>query len=170
MADFMTEKDYEKEVKRINEDSELKPEQKARQLELALRTFENSKVNATREGVGVRLAAGSTRGKGSVVISWEEFPLDKPELLPKSLKEFIDITKVSQETLLVYALEGFNTIAQRTASDPIAEFINPTWDDETQTQFRISVRSTSKNTGMSIEEVANMLKPLVEKRFVSQAQ
>ena len=120
--------------------------------------------NATRSGVGLRVFTGFTRGKGSMPIKWEAFASDSE---PKTLQEFIDLTKANQNDILRYAIVGYNDEAYTAASDPIAEHVNKLWDDVTQTQFRLVVRNLSKATGQSIEDVVSMVKPGVEKAFAA---
>lgn len=123
--------------------------------------------NAKRSGKGTRLAVGKTRGKGSQVISYEEFDeaLEK-ETWPVTLQEFADLAKAASEAEIVrLAVLGFNAESYRNASDPIAEFVNPAWPDETQAQFRIVVRNYAKATGISIESAVDVLKPGIEAAY-----
>lgn len=111
---------------------------------------------------------GKTRGKNPREIEYEAFDLEKPESLPKTIQEFVTVTKVNDENELVALLiNGFNDSQYSAASDEIGEFINDAWDKETQAQFRLAVRNTSKISGMSIEDVVTMLKPAVEKGWAA---
>src|SRR5262245_17694142 len=105
---------------------------------------EVDKVNAERTGVGLRLFCGNTRGKGSQPIKWEAFDDSKPETLPKTMKEFAEITGVKSEAdILELVIDGFSANQYRTASDPIAEFVNPAWDADLKLKFRNVVRNYS---------------------------
>lgn len=111
---------------------------------------------------------GKTRGKNPREIEYQAFDLEKPESLPKDLKEFVAVTGVNDEKELVNLLiNGFNDSQYSAASDEIGEFINDAWDKDTQTQFRLAVRNTSKIAGLSIEDTVNMLKPAVEKGWAA---
>jgi hypothetical protein len=139
---------------------ELTPEQAARKAELAKLEAENATTNASRSGVGTRLMAGMTRGKASSVISWEAFDESLPATLPKSITEFMDVTKVQDEASLVgYLITGYNDANYKLASDEIGEYVDPTWTKDQQAQFRLVVRNYSKGAGVSIEDAANLIKP-----------
>lgn len=143
-------------------DKDLKPEARQRQIELYDLQQEVNRINSTRSGVGTRLKAGMTRGKGSLVIQWEAFDESKPETLPKNLAEFASIAKIDpsseagKKTILDYLIVGYNDDMYVQASDPIAEFVNPAWDDDRKSQFRLVVRNLSKAMAgvVSLEDVA----------------
>jgi len=114
---------------------------------------------------------GKTRGKNPREIEYEAFDLEQPDSLPKTLEEFSAVTKVDTEAELVSLLiNGFNDSQYSAASDEIGEFINDAWDKDTQAQFRLAVRNTSKMTGMSIEDVVTMMKPAVEKGWAAKVE
>lgn len=109
---------------------------------------------------------GKTRGKNPREITYEAFDLEKPETLPKTLKEFMETTKTTEESAMVgYVVDGFNLAQYSAASDEIGEFINDYWDDDTQGQFRLIVRNYAKAANKSIEEAANLMKPAIEAGF-----
>lgn len=117
-------------------------------------------TNETRTGKGTRLRVGQTRGKNPQVINWEAFDESKPDTLPGTLSEFMELTKVSDEKAIVsYLVDGFNSQAYTAASDPIAEFVDPSWDEDVQRQFRLVVRNYANATGQSIEDAVNLIKP-----------
>jgi len=148
---------------------ELTQEQKQRQAELKKKQEEIDAVNKARTGVGTRLQAGMTRGKGSMVISWEAFDEDEATR-PKSLKEFNEVTGTKDEkTLLDYVITGYNDYQYTQASDPIAEHINSAWDDATQAQFRLVVRNYARLMGVSIDDAVAVIKPGVEKAYSAKA-
>ncbi|MBI3334556.1 hypothetical protein HYZ97_03655 [Candidatus Pacearchaeota archaeon] len=120
--------------------------------------------NAKRSGKGTRIAVGQTRGRNPHVISWERFDDSLPDTLPKTLSEFMEIAKVNDEpTIVSYLLDGFNSAAYTAASDPVAEFVEPTWSEDVQKQFRIVVRNYSNATGVSIEDAVALIKPGIVK-------
>lgn len=121
--------------------------------------------NGKRAGKGTRLRYGMTRGKGSLPIKWEAFDESKPDTLPNTLEEFISIVKATKDNLLEWAIVGYNDAQYTAASDPIAEHVNPVWDDDTKSQFRLVVRNYSKATGVSIDEAVTLVKPGVDKAF-----
>lgn len=125
---------------------------------------EATKTNDSRTGKGLRVFVGMTRGKGTQVISYEGFDESKPETLPKTYAEFSELTGVSAEAEIVSMLvDGFNAQAYQAASDPVAEFVNPSWPAEAKTQFRNAVRNYAKLTNSSIEDAVAIIKPGVEK-------
>lgn len=123
-------------------------------------------VNKTRTGIGTRVHVGRTRGKASMVVSYEAFDDSKAETLPTSIQEFMDATGVKDQPALVsYLIEGYNVSSYTAASDPLAEYVNPAWPADAQTQFRLVVRNYSRGTGTSIEDAVNLIKPGFEKQF-----
>jgi len=120
-------------------------------------------TNKTRTGKGTRVRVGQTRGKNPKVITWEAFDDSQPATLPATLSEFMDVAKVSDEKQIVaFLIDGYNDAQYTAASDPIAEFVNPTWSEETQRQFRLVVRNYSNATGVSIEDAVALIKPGIE--------
>lgn len=135
-------------------------------LEIAREKLETEATaqNTSRTGKGTRIKVGSTRGKNPQAVSFEQFDLAKPETLPVSVAEFMELTKTTDEpTLLSYVLDGFNDAMYSAASDPIAEFVNPEWEQDVQKQFRLVVRNYATATGVSIEDAVNLIKPGIEK-------
>jgi len=126
-------------------------------------TVKAEETNKARTGKGTRVRVGQTRGKNPKVISWEAFDDSKPETLPSSLSDFMDITKTSDEKVIVqFLIDGYNDAQYTAASDPIAEYVNPTWTDEVQRQFRLVVRNYSNATGVTIEDAVALIKPGIE--------
>lgn len=110
---------------------------------------------------------GSTRGKNPRKIEYLAFDLEKPDTLPLSVTEFMEVTGVKEQPEIVALLvDGFNASQYSAASDEIGEYINDAWDKDTQAQFRLAVRNMMKLTGFEVEQVVNMLKPAIEKAFV----
>lgn len=123
-------------------------------------------ANATRLGVGTRMKVGRTRGKGSIVIKYEQFDDAQPDTLPKSMQEFMEVTGVKDEpTLVNYLIAGRNEELYTAASDPLAEFIDPTWPADAQTQFRLVVRNYSRGANVPLELAVELIKPGFVKQF-----
>lgn len=134
--------------------------QSPQDLEFERKTKEVEVANKSREGVGTRLRVGRTRGKGSMVITWEAFDDALPETNPKSIQQFMEITGKKDETSLVnYLIAGFNEENYTAASDPLAEFVDPTWPTEAQTQFRLVVRNYSRGAVVPLEDAVKLIKP-----------
>ncbi len=137
-----------------------------RELELERKQKEADAKNAKLSGVGVRTRVGQTRGKNPMVIEWNAFDESKPETLPKTIQEFMDVTKVTNEPDLVgYLIGGYNDAAYTAASDPLAEYVDLTWPADAQTQFRLVVRNYSRGAGVSLEDAVALIKPGFAKQF-----
>ena len=136
-------------------------------LEFEKREKEVEAANATRTGKGTRKRVGRTRGKSSIVIDWEAFDESKPETLPTTIQEFMDISQVKDEPTLVNLLiAGYNDANYTAASDPLAEFVDYSWPPEAQTQFRLVVRNYSRGAMVSLEDAVALIKPGFAKQFV----
>lgn len=117
-------------------------------------------VNAERSGKGTRVKVGQTRGRNPLVISFEQFDESLPDTLPTTLAEFMDLTKVQDEpTIMSFLIDGFNSASYSASSDPVSEFVEPTWGDEVKKQFRTIVRTYANSTGISIEDAVALIKP-----------
>lgn len=117
-------------------------------------------TNSSRTGKGTRVKVGQTRGRNPQVISYENFDESLPDTLPKTLSEFMEVAKVSDEgTIVSYLLDGFNSAQYVQASDPVAEFVDATWPEDVQKQFRLVVRNYSNATGVTIEDAVALIKP-----------
>lgn len=139
--------------------TELDSQQDAKQAEA-------DKINATRTGVGTRMFVGRTRGKGSVVISYEQFDDTKPETLPKSVQEFVTVTKVADDAELTKLLiTGYNDLLYTAASDPLAEHVEDYWPEDAKLQFRTVVRNYSRGAIVPIEEAVLLIKPGFDKQY-----
>lgn len=134
--------------------------------EIALEAAETkaTETNKARTGKGTRIKVGQTRGRNPQVISYEVFDESQPDTLPKTLSEFMEIAKVSDENIIVsYLLDGYNSANYVQASDPVAEFVEASWPDDVQKQFRLVVRNYSNATGVSIEDAVALIKPGIVK-------
>jgi hypothetical protein len=134
--------------------------------ELEVKQAEADKVNSERDGVGLRVRVGQTRGKNPVVVTWEAFDESKPETLPTEASQFMEITGINDKgTLLSYWIAGYNDAAYTAASDPLAEYVEDSWPSDAQTQFRLVVRNYSRGTGVSLEDAVSLIKPGFVKQF-----
>lgn len=116
--------------------------------------------NATRSGIGTRVRVGQTRGKNPMVITWEAFDESKPDTLPDSIQKFMETTSVKDEaTLVSFLISGYNDNAYTTASDPIAEYLEPTWTPDVSANFRLVVRNYARGLNQSIEDAVALIKP-----------
>lgn len=135
-------------------------------LEFERKQKEAEATNATRTGVGTRVKVGKTRGKGSININWESFDESKPETLPTSIQQFMEVTgKKDEPSLVGYLISGYNEESYTAASDPLAEFVDPTWPADAQTQFRLVTRNYSRGANVSLEDAVALIKPGFEKQF-----
>lgn len=127
--------------------------------------------NGKRTGVGTRLRAGRTRGKSSIVITFEQFDETKPDTLPKDIASFIAATALDptkdESTITQYLISGYNTESYTAASDPLAEYVNEAWPAEAKTQFRIVVRNYARGAEVSLEDAVTLVKPGFVKKFGS---
>lgn len=125
-------------------------------------------ANKSRSGLGTRVHVGRTRGKSSLVVSWEAFDDSKPDTLPTSIQSFMETTNVKDEPSLVsFLITGYNDSMYTAASDPLAEYVNPSWPADAQTQFRLVVRNYSRGTNVSLESAVELIKPGFDKQFAT---
>jgi len=141
----------------VSEKEAAKEALKAREKDMAER---EKKLNEGREGKGTRVFLGMTRGRNPQEIQYEAFDESQPETLPTTLTEFMELTKTNDEKVIVgYLLDGFNSANYTAASDPIAEFVDASWPEELQKQFRTVVRNYSSGASISIDDAVALLKP-----------
>ncbi len=147
-----------------NEQAEKAAEKEALKQRAVEIAAEEKKLNEGRTGKGTRVFIGMTRGRNPQKIQYEAFDDSLPDTLPKTLSEFMEVSKVSDEpTIVSFLLDGFNSAAYTAASDPVAEFVEATWPEDVQKQFRIVVRNYSNATGVSIEDAVALIKPGIVK-------
>lgn len=131
-----------------------------RELELQQKQKEAEIVNGKRAGVGTRVRVGQTRGKNPLVITWEAFDESKPDTLPTEIQQFMEVTGVKdQPTLVNLLIAGYNDSQYTAASDPLAEYVDATWPDDAQAQFRLVVRNYSRGANVSLEDAVALIKP-----------
>lgn len=122
-----------------------------------------AKLNEGKTGKGKRTFLAMTRGKGTTEISYEGWDESKADTLPATLSEFMDLAGIQDEKEIIRRLIlGDNEISYTEASDPIAEYVDASWDDKYATNFRTVVRNFSRDNGMSIEDAVNFLKPAMK--------
>lgn len=140
-----------------------------RELELQRKEAEANVENAKRSGVGTRVRVGQTRGKSPIIIQWDAFDESKPDTLPTSIANFLEVTKLDpakdEKVIVEYLIGGYNDAAYTAASDPLAEFVDATWAQEVQTQFRLVVRNYSRGANVSLEDAVALIKPGFSKQF-----
>lgn len=143
---------------------DLEKQRKENELNAAQKKADSS--NATRTGVGTRLFVGRTRGKGSMVISFENFDESKPETLPTSIEQFASVTgKNDEKDIVSYLITGYNNELYTAASDPLAEYVNLSWPAEAQAQFRLVVRNYARGANVSLDDAVELIKPGFDKQF-----
>jgi hypothetical protein len=117
-------------------------------------------LNAGKTGKGLRSFLGMTRGRNPQEIQYENWDEAQPDSLPLTLSEFMDLRKLTDEKDIIHRLIlGDNDVLYAEASDPVAEFVDASWDVDVQKQFRIVVRNYSNATGVSIEDAVALIKP-----------
>jgi len=121
---------------------------------------EEKDLNKDRTGKGTRAMISMSRGRNPVKVTYEAFDESKPETLPVDLAEFMDLSKINEEKeIIALLIDGFNSASYTTASDPVAEFVEPTWPDDVQKAFRLVVRNYATNAQVSIEDAVALIKP-----------
>lgn len=140
-------------------------EKKAKSEAVKARTKEmdarEKALNEGKTGVGTRTQLAMTRGKGTTEIQYEAWDETQPETLPKTLTEFMDYRSDYKEPEIVRRLiVGDNELAYMEASDPIAEFVESSWDDDLKTRFRTIIRNyVAAVPATSIEDAVTLIKP-----------
>ncbi len=130
---------------------------KARNADMAAREVA---LNTGKTGKGLRTFLGMTRGRNPQEIQYENWDDSKPETLPLTLSEFMDLRGLTDEKDIIKRLIlGDNDVLYSEASDPVAEFVDTTWSEDVQKQFRLVVRNYSNATGVSIEDAVALIKP-----------
>jgi hypothetical protein len=125
--------------------------------------------NAKRSGIGTRMKVGRTRGKGSIVIKYEQFDDAQPETLPKSIESFLSTVNLDPEKneadIVRLLVAGYNEESYTAASDPLSEHVESIWPQEVQTQFRTVARNYSRGANVPLEEAVALIKPGFVKQF-----
>ena len=117
-------------------------------------------TNKGRSGMGTRIKVGGTRGRNPQAISFENFDKEQPDTLPKTISDFMNLfPEIKEPEMVSYIVDGYNLAMYTESSDPIAEFVDLSWDKEVQKQFRLVVRNYSNATGVSIEDAVALIKP-----------
>lgn len=118
--------------------------------------------NAKRTGKGLRVKVSATRGKNTMNISYNAWDTSQPSSLPETVAEFVQLSGVTEESELVRRLiEGDNDIRYQVASDPIAEFVSPSWPDALAASFKQTVK-TLVNGGIPLDRAVSLVKPGIE--------
>ena len=151
-------------------------EQDAKDAKLAEKQAEVDKVNVARQVdgknvKGTQLRMGQTRGKNPQIVTWEAFDESKPETLPKDVGEFMHLTEKygsgTEANMLAWVIDGFNSSQYTAASDPVAEFVDASWPDDIQKNFRMAVKNYSVATGASLQDASDLIKPGIVKALAA---
>jgi hypothetical protein len=141
----------------VSEKEAEKAAKEARAKEIAAK---EAALNKDKSGKGLRFFVGFTRGRSTQMVEYENWDEAQTDTLPLSLSEFMDIRKISDEKEIVKRLIlGDNELLYKEASDPVAEFVDLTWPEDIQKNFRIVVRNYATGANVSIEDAANLIKP-----------
>ncbi len=144
---------------KLGEKEAAKEALKAREKDMKER---EAKLNEGKTGKGLRSFLGLTRGRNPQEIQYEAFDDEQADTLPKTLSEFMELTKVNDEPVIVgYLIDGFNSAQYSAASDPVAEFYEAGWTPEFRTMFRNNVKSFAAQSNLSIEDTVAVLKPAI---------
>jgi hypothetical protein len=137
-----------------------------REQELEQKQKDADAKNKALTGVGMRYRVGQTRGKNPLVIEWLAFDESLPETLPTTMKQFMEITGKSEEgTLVDFLIRGINAANYEASSDPLAEYVEATWPEDAQTQFRLVVRNYARGAQVSLDSAVELIKPGFVKQF-----
>lgn len=138
-----------------------------RDKQLADAQTKATEANKGRTGKGMRVRVGQTRGKNPQVVSWDAFDDSLPETLPTTMGEFMELTKAQggaeEKNVVGWLIDGFNSAQYTAASDPVAEFIESSWPEDIQRNFRLAVRNYATATQSTIEDAAALIKPGIVK-------
>ncbi len=93
--------------KQLTEKEQEKAALKAREAEISAKETE---ANKDRSGKGTRVFFGMTRGRNPQMISYENWDEAKPETLPTTLSEFMDLRKVTDEKDIVRLLTRLQSL------------------------------------------------------------
>jgi hypothetical protein len=86
------------------------------------------------------------------------------------MQDFVSVSKITDEPSLVkLVIAGYNEKLYTEASDPIAEHVNPTWDDETKGRFRLVVRNYMNGAQVSLDEAVATIKPGFDKAVAAKS-
>lgn len=139
---------------------EKKAKAEANKLRSADMDKREKELNSSRTGKGKRIELAMTRGKNPQEIQYEAWDESQPDTLPKDLNEFMTLSKVEDEKEIVRRLIlGDNEIAYTEASDPVAEYVEASWPEDVQKQFRFVIRNYSTGAKVSIEDAVAAIKP-----------
>ena len=142
--------------------AEQTKEAKAEALKLRNEDMEKREkaLNEGKSGKGLRTFLGMSRGRNPIEIQFENWDEKQPETLPLTLTEFMDLRKITDEKDIIKRLiAGDNEVLYDEASDPVSAFVESSWPDELQKQFKTWVRQYAANSGVSIEDAVALLKP-----------
>jgi hypothetical protein len=73
------------------------------------------------------------------------------------------LTTTEDAPLLGYLIEGYNSLSEKNAADPVNEFVDASWPEDVQKRFKIVIRNYSNDANVSIEDAVSLLKPGIQK-------
>jgi hypothetical protein len=123
-------------------------------------------LNEGKTGKGTRTFLGMTRGRNPLEIQYENWDTSLPDSLPKDFSEILEIHKTrgqegdaAEKEIVRRWVLGDNEILYTEASDPVSEFVEASWPEDVQKQFRLVVRNYATASGVSIEDAVALIKP-----------
>lgn len=147
---------------KLSEKETAKAAREARKTELEAREL---KANEGRTGKGTRIAVSLSRGRNPQPVEYEAFDDSKTETLPVTQAEFMEMyqivmgQEITEPVIVGYLIDGFNSAQYTAASDPVAEYVEASWPEEIQKNFRAVVRNYAQGANVSIEDAAALIKP-----------
>jgi len=109
-------------------------------------------------GVNLVKMERGIRGKGNKGTKVQFEGIDETAPRPDNpLEVAMNLVKGEAQEFWERFVHGFNELAYEAVADPIAEFINPAWDDDKKKNFRLSVNAMAKVLGKDKDEVAKAI-------------
>jgi hypothetical protein len=129
-----------------------------------LQAIADAKNKELGKSKGKRHRVGQTRGKNPKVITWLAWDTEQPETLPATQEDFMILSGIESEPLIVsYLIDGENAAAYSAASDVLAEYCEPNWSDATSKTFKSIINGYVQQTGVSVEDAVALMKPGIMK-------
>lgn len=119
------------------------------------------RTNEARTGKGPRLTFGWTRGKNSQLFYYEQYDRTVKDSCPTTIEEVMSLISDSEPILVGYILDGWNAESYSNSSDPANEFVDDSWPEDVQKQFKIALKNFSTASNLSLEAAAAVLKPAI---------
>lgn len=116
-------------------------------------------LNAGKTGKGTRTFLSMSRGRNPQEVKYENWDESLPDSLPTTLSECMSLITEKESEIVRRIILGDNQVRYAEASDPVAEFVDLTWSEDVQKQFRLVVRNYANATGVSIDDAVALIKP-----------